>query len=215
MNAHIDITRSLLAKSDQLNAEDLLAGPRTIRISNVNEILEKDSKGQMVAKIRIDYDGGEGRPWKLSKTAGRMLAACWGNDAARWIGLSCTVYNDESVVFGGAKVGGIRVSHAEGISAPRNLNLTVTRGKKKEYTIQPLTLEKKTKADAWRERLFAVASDPTKAVAEAWAKVPQAIRDELGAGLFEQLEGIEKAATAHATSDDTVLDDLNKAITGE
>lgn len=215
MNAHIDISAALLSKSDQLNAEDLLAGPRTIRITNVSKVVEKDKDGRRVDKIWIEYDGGEGRPWKLSKTAARMLAACWGNDAGRWIGLSCTVYNDESVVFGGQKTGGIRVSHVEGITAPRTLNLTVTRGKKKEYTIQPLTVEKKTKADAWRERLMAVASDPTKAVAEAWAKVPDAIKAELGAGLFEQLEGIEKAAAEHATSDDVVLDDLNKAITGE
>jgi hypothetical protein len=131
------------------------------------------------------------------------------------VGLHCTVFCDPEVVYGGVKVGGIRVSHVEGITAPRSLMLTVTRGKKREHLIQPLVVEKKTKADAWRERLFAVASDPTKAVAEAWAKVPQAIRDELGAGLFEQLQGIEEAAKAHASSDGAVLDDLNKAITGE
>jgi hypothetical protein len=206
MNAHIDITRAMQAKSDQLNAEDLIAGPRTIRVRDVSE---RDGK------IRVGFDGDEGRPWVLSKTAVRALAACWGTDAAKWVGLHCTVFCDPEVVYGGVKVGGIRVSHVEGITGPRTLMLTVTRGKKKEHVIQPLTVEKKTKADAWKERLFAVASDPNKSVAEAWAKVPQAIRDELGAGLFEQLEGIEMAAQEHANSDGAVLDDLNKAITGE
>lgn len=208
MNAmNIDsIHRAIQAKSDQLNAEDLLGGARTIRITGG---VEKDGK------IRLSFDGDNGRPWVLSKTAVRILAACWGMDPSKWIGLSCTVFNDETVVYGGKEVGGIRVSHVEGIAAARTLNLTVIRGKKKEHLIQPLVVEKKTKSDAWRERLLAVASDPEKSVAEAWAKVPEAIRKELGEGIFEQLQGIEQAAAEHATSDDVVLDDLNKSITGE
>ena len=42
------------------------------------------------------------------------------------------------------------------------------------------------------------------------------MRAELGGqALYEQLLGIEEAAKVHATSDDVVLDDLNKAIMGE
>lgn len=207
MNAHIDITKAMQAKSDQLNAEDLIAGPRTIRVANVSE---RDGK------VRVGFDGDEGRPWILSKTAVRALAACWGTDAAKWVGLHATVFCDPEVVYGGVKVGGIRVSRVEGITAPRALMLTVTRGKKREHLIQPLVVEKKTKADAFRERLFAVASDPSKSVAEAWAKVKDDMRAELGGqALYEQLLGIEEAAKVHATSDDVVLDDLNKAIMGE
>lgn len=206
MNAMIDVTRAMQAKSDQLNAEDLIAGPRTIRI---RDAVERDGK------IRLSFDGDDGRPWVLSKTAVRVLAACWGQNAAKWIGLSCTVYNDESVVYGGKEVGGIRVSHLEGISEPRTLNLTVIRGRKKEHVILPLVLEKKSKADAWKERLFAVASDPAMPVADAWAKVPAGIKAELGAGLYDQLVELEKAAQAHANSDDAVLDSLNSQIAGE
>lgn len=211
MNAMIDVSKALAAKSDQLNAEDLLVGPRTIRIRDVSET--KDDKGNV--KLKIAFDGDNGKPWILSKTSARILSACWGLNAAKWIGLSCTVYNDESVVFGGAKVGGIRVSHAEGITAPRTFNLTVTRGKKKEHVIQPLVVERKTKADAWRERLLAVAADPDKEVAAAWAKVPDEIRTQLGAGFHDQLLQIEGAAVEHAQSDDAVLADLNGQLAAE
>jgi hypothetical protein len=207
MNAHIDITKAMQAKSDQLNAEDLIAGPRTIRVRDVSE---RDGK------IRVGFDGDEGRPWVLSKTAVRALAACWGTDAAKWVGLHCTVFCDPEVVYGGVKVGGIRVSHVEGITAPRALMLTVTRGKKKEHLIQPLTVEKKTKADAWRERLLAVASDTAKDLEFAWGKTGEDIREQLGGAAFhEQLLQIRAAAQEHANSDGAVLDDLNKAITGE
>lgn len=206
-NMNIDsVRRAMQAKSDQLNAEDLLAGPRTIRITGG---AEKEGR------IRLNFDGDNGRPWVLSKTALRILAACWGDDPSKWIGLSCTVFCDETVVYGGKEVGGIRVSHVEGIQAPRSLNLTVTRGKKKEHVIQPLVVERQSKADAWRERLLAVTQNPDMTVEEAWAKVPAAIKKELGAGLYDQLIELEKAAAAHATSDDAVLGDLNAQIAAE
>lgn len=206
-NMNIDsIRRAMQAKSDQLNAEDLLAGPRTIRISGG---VEKEGR------IRLNFDGDQGRPWVLSKTALRVLAASWGDDPSKWIGLSCTVFCDETVVYGGKEVGGIRVSHVEGIQAPRSLNLTVTRGKKKEHVIQPLVVERRSKADAWRERLLAVTQNPDMTVEEAWGKVPAAIKKELGQPLYEQLIELEKAAAAHATSDDAVLGDLNAQIVSE
>lgn len=206
-NMNIDsIRRAMQAKSDQLNAEDLVAGPRTIRISGG---VEKEGR------IRLNYDGDQGRPWVLSKTALRILAACWGDDPGKWIGLSCTVFCDDTVVYGGKEVGGIRVSHAEGIGAPRSLMLTVTRGKKKEHVIQPLVVQRQSKADAWRERLLAVTQNPDMTVEEAWAKVPAGIKKELGNGLYDQLIELEKAAAAHANSDDAVLGDLNSQIAGQ
>ncbi|MCG6111533.1 MAG: hypothetical protein MEQ74_05010 [Paracoccus sp.] len=207
MNMNIEsITRAMQAKSDQLNAEDLLGGPRTIKITGG---VEKDNK------IRLNFEGDAGRPWVLSKTAVRILAACWGMDPSKWIGLSCTVYNDESVVYGGKEVGGIRVSHVEGIQEPRSLNLTVIRGKKKEHVIAPMVVERQSKADAWRERLLAVTQNPDMTVEEAWAKVPPAMKKELGEALYAQLVELEKAAAAHAKSDDAVLGDLNSLIAAE
>lgn len=202
----IDVTRAMQAKSDQLNAEDLLAGPRIIRIRGVEE---RDGR------IRVSFDGDNNRPWILSKTAIRVLAACWGENAAKWIGLSCTIYCDETVVYGGKEVGGIRVSHVEGIVSPRTLMLTVMRGKKKEHVIQPLTIERQSKADAWRERLLAVTQNPDMTVESAWAKVPAALKKELGQALYEQLIEMERAAQEHATSDDAVLGDLNAQIAAE
>lgn len=200
------ISKAMQAKSDQLNAEDLLGGPRTIRITGG---VEREGK------IHLNFEGDNRRPWVLSKTAVRVLAACWGMDPSKWIGLSCTVYNDPSVVFQGKEVGGIRVSHVEGIAAPRSLNLTVTRGKKKEHVIAPLVVERQSKADAWRERLLAVTQNPDMTVEAAWAKVPAAMKKELGDALYAQLVELEKAAEAHATSDDAVLVDLNKQIAAE
>ena len=46
-----------------------------------------------------------------------------------------------SVKWGGVAVGGIRISHMEGLSEKRVVSLTVTRGSKKPFTIMPLVME--------------------------------------------------------------------------
>lgn len=129
-----DVTKAIQAKSDQLNADDLIGGPITINITDVN-VQTGDQP------IAVSYAGDNGRPWKPCKTAARCLAAIWGANAAQWVGMSCTIYNDPTVTWAGAAVGGIRVSHMEGLDKPRSLQLAKTRGKKGAVTIQPLHIE--------------------------------------------------------------------------
>ena len=135
----LDVTKAIEPKSDQLNADDLLTGPRTIRIREV-----KVAAGQE-QPVWIYFDGDNNKPWKSSKTGTRSLAAIWGPDASKWIGLSLTLYCDPEVTWGGVKCGGIRVSHMEGLTSARTLMLTKTRGKKGATVIKPLDPEKSTK----------------------------------------------------------------------
>lgn len=128
----LDVTKAIEAKSDQLNADDLVE-PRTIRIRDVQV-----KSGEQ--PISIFYDGDDGKPWKPSKTSARCLAGIWGANATNWIGLSCTIYNDKTVTWAGAAVGGVRVSHMEGIDKPVTLMLAKTRGKKGATVIQPLKI---------------------------------------------------------------------------
>lgn len=133
----MDVTKAIEPKSDQLNADSLMTGARTIRIRDVkiNSTSEQP--------VWIYFDGDDNKPWKPSKTSTRTLAAVWGADASKWIGLSCTIYCDPTVKWGGAAVGGIRVSHMEGLDKPKPLMLTRTRGQKAAVTIQPLVVDKK------------------------------------------------------------------------
>ena len=67
-----------------------------------------------------------------------MLAAAWGTDASKWTGRRLTIYGDPSVRYGGKEVGGLRVSHVSHIDKPITVALTVTRGKRAPFTVQPL-----------------------------------------------------------------------------
>ena len=71
----------------------------------------------------------------------RVMAAAWGTDAGQWIGRRVTLYCDMTVRFGGAEVGGVRISHLSHIDKPLSVPLLVTRGKSAMFKVQPLKEE--------------------------------------------------------------------------
>lgn len=137
MNAAVDMTGTILAKSDQLNSDDLMGRSITITITKVG-LLAGDQP------VAISYDGDQGKPWKPSKGMRRVLVHNWGSDGNRYIGRSLTLFRDEKVAFGGLAVGGIRISHMSDIDGPVTMSLTASRASKKPFTVQPLGEVKKT-----------------------------------------------------------------------
>jgi hypothetical protein len=134
MNA-VDMSQFIAAKSDQLNADDLMDAPKTITITKVTAA--PDAAEQPVS---IHYEGGEGRPWKPCKTMRRILVGVWGKDASKYVGRSLTLYRDPTVAFGGLQVGGIRISHMSDITEDKTVALLVTRGRKAPFKIKPLAI---------------------------------------------------------------------------
>ena len=126
-----EVLASIIAKSDQLNSEDLIAtGPITVTVKGVR----RGSKEQPIEIDMVERD----RPFRPCKTVRRTLIALWSDDPKNWVGKQLTIYTDPEVVYAGVRVGGLRVSHVSGIDVPRTLLLTKTRGKKSEVTIHPL-----------------------------------------------------------------------------
>lgn len=130
----MNLAETITPKSDQLNADDLIGGPRTIKITEIRS-------GSAELPVCIHYEGGDGRPYKPGKSMRRVLVAIWGGQSSAYVGRRLTLYRDPAVRFGGEETGGIRISHASDIAEPQTLALTVTRGKRKPYTVQPLPAE--------------------------------------------------------------------------
>ena len=124
------IAKSIIPKSDQLNAEDLLSGPITVTVTDV-----KQGTAEQPITIIID---GERQPYKPCKTMRKMLVFCWSDQAANWIGKRMTLYADPDVKWAGVAVGGIRISHLSGIESQVMLMLSETKGKRKPITVKPL-----------------------------------------------------------------------------
>ena len=127
-----DMTNVIKPKSDQLNSDDLIAGPITITITDVSV-----KSGEQPVSIR--YQGDNGKPYKPCKSMCRVLVKLYKADAKQYVGKSITLYNDPEVTWGGMKVGGIRISHASHINTPLTMALTQSKSKRSVYTVQPLT----------------------------------------------------------------------------
>ena len=126
-----DLSSTITAKSDQLNADDLVEAI-TITVTRVDKVSSKDQP------VLIHSDGRQ--PFKPCLTMRRMLIAAWGKYKDEWVGRSMTVFCDPEVMWAGKEHGGIRVSHVTNIDGPVSKMLAVTRGRKKLFTLLPLNM---------------------------------------------------------------------------
>lgn len=177
---------TIIPKSDQLNAEQLLAGPITITVTDVRRTNDDQP-------IAIDYEGDNGRPYKPCKSMRKVLIFAWGEDGTRWVGRKMTLFNDPAVKWGGVAVGGVRISHMSDIERDIKLALTATKGKKEPFTIKRLDLSADPDAQA-RQRVEAASLTGTEALQAAWSGLTKAQRTKFGTAFIEQ----QKARAAQA-----------------
>jgi hypothetical protein len=175
----MDLAETIVPKSDQLNADDLTAGAVTVTIADVR-------KGSAEQPVDIHLAEFEGRPFRPSKSMRRVLVEAWGTDSAAYIGRRITLYRDPEITFGRDKVGGIRISHLSHIKSRLTIPLTVTRGKRAPFVVQPLAEEKaQSKAE-----LNIAACDSIPELREAWKYA-----DPSGKKLIEaRVKALETAA---------------------
>lgn len=154
----MDMLETIAPRSDQLNAEDLLTGPRTVTITDVT----RGTAEQPVDIVTAEF--GPGRPYKPSKTMRRIIVAAWGTSTSAYLGRRITIYRDPDITFGRDRVGGIRISHLSHLDKRLQIALTVTRGKRASFTVDPLpeeapTFDRRIADAASIQELDAVAQD--------------------------------------------------------
>jgi len=131
-DSDFDFGETLTAKSDQLNADDLVGGPITVQIIDAKR---GDSPEQPLV-LRLS---GDHRPWKPCKTARRILAACVGStNTGALIGRWVRLYRDPDVTWAGKAVGGIRVDGMSGMDKPITIALALNKKAKAEHRIVPI-----------------------------------------------------------------------------
>lgn len=126
----LDLTDSIAPKSDQLDAVDLLSGPRTFTIERISA-----HNAEQPFNFHLE---GFPRVWRPGKSMRRVIVAAWGSKAENYIGQRLTLYCDKDVRFGNDITGGTRISHMSGITKPLSVSLIVKRGSIKPFTVQPL-----------------------------------------------------------------------------
>lgn len=198
----MDMSTTVAPKSDQLNADDLIAGPRTIRIMGVR------GTGNGEQPVAVSFDGDDGKPFLPCKSMRRVMIAAWGADASQYAGRSMTLYRDPKVKWGGMEVGGIRISHMSHIEREMVMALTVTKKERAPYRVKPLVVAPPTDAasDAAQsiiarvkaahdvEAMQEITTDPK--VMKLRARLREArpeLADQVDAAVTAQLELVEAA----------------------
>lgn len=201
----MDISDTIAPRSDQLNADDLIAGDRTVTV-------EKVTPGTPDQPVEIHLVEFPGRPFKPSKTVRRILVAAWGPNADLYSGRRMTLYRDASVKFGGSEIGGIRVSHLSHIDKRIQVALTVTRGKRAPFIIEPLA-EQPLPTDRIAEFTDLIEAATTVDELNAIAtEIKAANLGSKGNGLRATFAARKKAIeSTPAVDDDAALDDARDA----
>jgi hypothetical protein len=127
----MNLTESIAPRSDQVNADDLIAGPITY---TVREVIQGKAE-QPFDFLLVETD----RAYRPSKTMRRVIVNAWGPEAANYAGRRLTLYREPSITFGREVVGGIRISHMSHIDGPQKVKVQVTRGKREEFTVLPIS----------------------------------------------------------------------------
>lgn len=167
----MDLTESIAPKSDQLNADDLMAGPVTVTIKEV-------AKGTPEQPVDVHLVEFPGRAYRPSKSMRRVMVLAWGPEASAYAGRRITLYRNPEITFGREAVGGIEISHLSHIPKPLTVALTATRGKRKSFTVQPLPdAPKPAPARDWAAEAAAANGD-TDTLRALWIDAKAAGADE-------------------------------------
>jgi hypothetical protein len=164
----MDMSSTIAPKSNQLNADDLIAGPRTIKVTAV-----RGNEGNQEQPVAVSFEGDGGKPYLPCKSMRRVMVQVWGADARAYVGRAMTLYRDPEVIWGGMKVGGIRISHMSDMDGAVTMALTATKQQRKPYTVKPLVMpaaqQPATKAAGELVRVVASPSPSAMDIARAAA----------------------------------------------
>jgi hypothetical protein len=72
----MNLAETIIPKSDQLNADDLITGTITVKITAVKGSNEPQQP------VSIHYEGDNGKPYKPCKSMRRILVSAWGQMVA-------------------------------------------------------------------------------------------------------------------------------------
>jgi len=168
----MDMTESITPRSDQQNFDDYLTGSRTVTISGV-------TKGSADQPVNVELTEYPGRPFKPNKSMRRVLVVGWGTNSDAYVGRQLTLVGNPEVVYGGKAVGGIEIAAMSHIDKTLTVSLTATRGRRKQFTVEPLNAEplKDESGRDWLKEL-AMAGDDLDAIGTLGAAATAAHANE-------------------------------------
>ena len=166
----MDISSTTQPNSQQVNADDLIK-PIIVTIQNV-------TAGDPDQPVHIGLLEFPGRTYRPSKSMRRVMITAWGAEASAYTGRRLELFRNADIRFGKDVVGGIQISRMSHIDKALVVALTVSRGKRQQFTVQPLPAARDFSAE------LQLASDDLDAIAALGkaataAQAPQPVLDKI------------------------------------
>lgn len=179
----MDISNTIEPDSSQLNADDLIGKDITVTVREV-------SKGTAEQPVNIHLIEYPERAYRPSKSMRRVIVAAWGPDASQYAGKQLTLFRNPDIKFGRDTVGGIEISAMSHLDKPLEVPLTVSRGKRRKFVVQPLQQQPQTDWQA----LITDANGDQDTLRDLWQQAtqqqaPQQVFDAIQAAATPPQEG--------------------------
>lgn len=148
----MNIREFVKIKSDRLNYEDFIMGPKDFTIVRLAKKID-----QGTPKLLIFFEGFESTPYWPSKGMIKCLSSMdgWGNaEFPQWIGRRMRLFGEPTVVYAGKEMGGIQISHISDIKSEYTTKITLRRGLRIDFTIEPMASTVKSPAPQYPSELF-------------------------------------------------------------
>jgi len=126
-----DMEQAIVPKSDQINADDLIAGPMVIKITGVTV------DGAQEQPVAVHFEGSK-KLFRPCKSMSRVMVAAWGADSKQYTGRTLKLYRDPNVKWGGMAVGGIRISHMSDINKKMTMMLSMSKKNRAPFVVDIL-----------------------------------------------------------------------------
>ena len=158
----MDISNTIEPDSSQINSDDLISGPVTVTVREV-------SKGTAEQPVNIHLQEYPDRAYRPSKSMRRVIVAAWGPDASQYAGRQLQLFRNPDTRFGREVVGGIEIAAFSHLDKPLEVPLTVSRGKRRKFVVQPLQQQ----ADTDWQALIQQAGNNQDALRDLWHQAQQ------------------------------------------
>jgi len=192
----MDITRATQPNSQQVNADDL-DEPVVVTVTGAEEGTDEQPLFLSLAEF-------PGRTYRPSRGMARVIRAAWGGETDDWTGTRrLELFRNPTIKFGPATLGGIQISKISHIDGPLKVNLTVTRGKRAFFTVQPLAAPVQDPVRDWPSEIDATTTTAAlTALYQQIRQIPGAYTDELKTAFTDRGAALKVTAAPEQTEGD-------------
>ena len=131
-----DMSGTIRANSDQLNAVDLMGGGVVVTVKS--SVVKNGDKQSLWMELEEDFN-----TFKPCLSMRRVIMDLWGSETDDHIGKKLVLYCEPSVKWSGKEEGGVRISHASNIDSVRKITLRESKYKTVVWEVQPLKSEQR------------------------------------------------------------------------